>query len=72
MFMPDIHVTIKSYQTISERVHECEKDSQKLYTLVNNLIGRVQTNPMPKEGTTSSLPNRFADCFLSKIMKIRG
>ena len=56
---------------ISEKILECEKDANKLYTLVNNLTERVSANPMPENESSTSLPDTFAEFFLSKIEKIR-
>ena len=66
------HLWHNKRKIITQRVLDCAKDSKKLYALVNNLVGRVSTNPMPKAEATSQLPDMFADFFLSKIEKIRN
>ena len=56
----------------SEKVLECGHDTKKLYNLVNNITGRVKSNPMPPGRTNGNLADEFADFFLNKIIKIRN
>ena len=56
----------------SEKVLECGHDTKKLYNLVNNITGRVKSNPMPPGRTNGDLADAFADFFLNKIIKIRN
>ena len=65
------HLWNNKRKIISKQVLDCQYNSKKLYTLVNNLTGRTGVNPIPQDGSETSLPNRFADFFLSKIQKIR-
>jgi hypothetical protein len=66
------HLRYNKKVIITEKILECGKDTKKLYALVNNLIGCVSINPMPKVESTSDLPEMFAKFFLSKIEKIRN
>ena len=59
-------------QANSEKVLECGHDTKKLYNLVNNITGRVKSNPMPPGRTNGDLADEFADFFLNKIIKIRN
>ena len=56
----------------SEKVLECGHDTKKFYNLVNNITGRVKSNPMPPGKTNGDLADEFADFFLNKIIKIRN
>ena len=55
----------------SSKVIECGNDSKKLFNLINNLTGRVKSNPMPPGRTDETMANEFADFFLGKINKMR-
>ena len=61
------HLCYNKRKIISERVLECEKHSKKLYILVNNLIGRVQTNPMPKKIQHPVFPIGLLISFFPKL-----
>ncbi len=72
------NVTVFSKRNIVTRqVMECDKDSKKLYALVNKLTYTVDNNPMPKMDDLSTLPDSQASqkssqtFFLTKIEKIR-
>ena len=56
---------------ISNKVKECRSDSQKLYALVNNLLGTKALNPLPESNSDEDLAEEFAEFFLSKVLKIR-
>ena len=55
----------------SNKVKECGSDSQKLYALVNNLLGTKGSNPLPESNSDEDLAEEFAEFFLSKVLKIR-
>ena len=58
-------------EVISNKVKECRSDSQKLYALVNNLLGTKASNPLPESNSDEDLAEEFAEFFLSKVLKIR-
>ena len=49
----------------------CNKDTKKLYSLINNLTNSKTDNPMPDAESDKALTNMFADYFVEKISKIR-
>eukprot|EP00918_Siedleckia_nematoides_P075764 GHVU01165809.1.p1 GENE.GHVU01165809.1~~GHVU01165809.1.p1 ORF type:complete len:214 (-),score=32.93 GHVU01165809.1:385-1026(-) len=55
---------------ISDEVMKLKGNSRKLFSLVNNLLGKEITNPLP-DGTDNELVEKFASFFIQKIMKIR-
>ena len=55
----------------SSKVIECGNNSKKLFNLINNLTGRVKSNPMPPGRTDKTMANECTDLFLGKINKIR-
>ena len=59
-------------QILSAKVQECGIDTKKLYQLVNHLICRSATNPMPECPSTSLLCEQFSDFFMDKIVSIRN
>ena len=61
--------TIKK-DVISEKVLECDKDTGKLYNLINNITGTTKENPLPDQTNKKALANEFAKFFLDKIQKI--
>ena len=63
------HLWNNKRKIISKQVLDCQYNSKKLYTLVNNLTGRTGVNPRPQDGSDTSLPNRFADFFSLKNPK---
>ena len=58
-------------EVISNKVKECRSDSQKLYALVNNLLGTKASNPLPESNSDEDLAEEFAEFFLSKVLQIR-
>ena len=57
--------------SLATLVESAERDSKKLFRIVNNLLGRKEENPMPLGKTDSELAEDFATFFLEKIDKIR-
>ena len=43
------------------------KDTKQLYAFVNNIIGRVSENPLPKRDSDEQLTEEFAEHFMAKI-----
>ena len=58
-------------ESLREKINECNKDTKKLYSLINNLINSKTDNPMPDAESDEALANMFADYFVEKISKIR-
>ena len=56
---------------ISDKVISCGKDSQKLYSLVNNLLGRGKRNCLPDCDSDADLANEFATFFLQKVERLK-
>ena len=54
-----------------EKINECNKDTKKLYILINNLTNSKTDNQMPDALSDKALVNTFADYFMEKISKIR-
>ena len=57
--------------TIMGKVLECDKDTKKLYNLVNNLTGSIKFNPMADDTSEESSAEKFADYFMGKKERIR-
>ena len=57
--------------SLATLVESAEKDSRKLFRIVNSLLGRKEENPMPLGKTDSELAEGFATFSLEKIDKIR-
>ena len=57
--------------SLATLVESAEKDSRKLFRIINSLLGRKEENPMPLGKTDSELAEGFATFFLEKIDKIR-
>ena len=57
--------------SLATLVESAEKDSKKLFRIVNSLLGRKEENPMPLGKTDSELAEGFVTFFLEKIDKIR-
>ena len=53
------------------KVLECDKDTKKLYNLVNNFTGSIKSNPMPDNTPKELSTKNVADYFMGKIEKIR-
>ena len=60
------------FQELNNKISECGRDTKKLFNLVNNITGRVETNPLPTDKSEETLTKEFANFFLSKILKIRN
>ena len=68
------YITMLNYNkraSLATLVESAEKDSRKLFRIVNSLLGRKDENPMPLGKTDSELAEGFATFFLEKIDKIR-
>ena len=57
--------------TNTGKVLKYDKDTKKLYNLVNNLKGSIMTNPVPDDTSEESSTEKFADYFMRKIERIR-
>ena len=57
------HLKYNQRNIVTQQVLECDKDSKKLYALLNKLTCTVDNNPMLKVGDLSTLPDKFADFF---------
>ena len=57
--------------SLATLVEAAEKDSNKLFRIVNSLLGRKEENPMPLGKTDSKLTEEFVTLFLEKINRIR-
>ena len=68
------YITMLNYNkraSLVTQVESAEKDSRKLFRIVNSLLGRKEENPMPLGKTDSELAEGFVTFFLEKIDKIR-
>ena len=57
--------------SIVELVYQSQNDSKKLFNIVNKLLGRRTSNPLPTSKSDEQLAEEFATYFLNKIDKIR-
>ena len=54
---------------ISSKVMDCGKDTQKLYVLVNNLLGTRKAKNLPSTDSPEELAENFANFFFEKVEK---
>ena len=54
---------------IGDLWHCTNKDTKKVYSLINNLTSSKAENPMPDVESDEALANTFADYFMEKIEK---
>ena len=52
-------------------IEENSKDAKKLYTLISQLMGQKEENPLPEEDDDTKLAEQFGEFFLNKIINIR-
>ena len=57
--------------SLVELVYQSQNDSKKLFNIVNKLLGRKTSNPLPTAKSDEQLAEEFATYFLNKIDKIR-
>ena len=50
---------------------DCGKDTQKLYALVNNLLGTRKENSLPSTDSPEELAENFTNFFFEKVEKIQ-
>jgi hypothetical protein len=62
----------KKNSYINEAINECGNNTKKLYGVINKLIGRVKTNPLPESKDDKELAETFSTFFSEKIEKIRA
>ncbi len=48
----------------------CLEDHKSLFSIINKLLHRSSSSPLPASDNPAVLAQNFADCFLSKINKI--
>ena len=48
-------------------VHQSQNNCKKLFRLANNLLGKRNSNPMPRARTPAQLSEEFTSYFLNKI-----
>ena len=53
-------------------IEKCSKDQKKLFSLVNNLLNKSKTNPLPAHESIDKLVSTFSDFFIAKIDVIRS
>ena len=61
----------KKKATLRIKFVECNKDSKKIHTLMNNLTAKQQPVQWPAHTSDENLVEDFANFFLEKITKIR-
>ena len=54
-------------ESLREKINECNRDTKKLYSVINNLINSKTDNPMPDAESNEALANMFADYFDEKV-----
>ena len=54
----------------SSKILACTTAKQ-LFSVANNILGKVNTSPLPTKYSVHELPQKFADFFTSKIILIR-
>ena len=64
-------LNFKKKVTLRHKLVECNKDSKKIHTLINNLTTKQQTQQWPPHKSEEDLVEDFAKFFLEKITKIR-
>ena len=57
--------------SLATLVESAERDSKKLFRIINSLLGRKEENPMPLGKMDREQAEEFATFFLDKIDKIR-
>ena len=55
---------------ISSKVMDCGKDTQNLYSLVNNLLGTRKENSLPSTDSPEELAENFTNFFFEKVETI--
>ena len=56
-------------EPLREKINECNKDTKKLYSLINNLTNSKNYNPMPDAESDEALANTIADYFMKRLVK---
>ena len=54
----------------SSKILSCSTAKQS-FSVANNILGKVNTSPLPTEYSVHELPQKFADFFTSRIILIR-
>ena len=55
----------------SRQVEDCGKDTKQLFKVVNKLLNRKQSSPLPDHRCDKDLANQFSKFFTDKIANIR-
>ena len=56
-------------QTITMKILDCERNTKKLFSIVNSIINNRQLNPLPDDKSHEEIAVDFADFFIGKIQK---
>ena len=65
------HVHHSKKMHISSKLNDNKNKSRNLYKIHKSLTKLKDENPMPPTESPSDLPNKFADFFLNKMVKIK-
>ena len=63
-------LTRSKKDVISKKLLKCNRDTGKLYNLINNITGTTKENPLPDHTNEKALGNKLAEFFLGRIQKI--
>ena len=66
------HASSMQKEVISEKVLQCSRGTEKLYDLMNKIMGTIKENTLPDHTNEEALANKYAEFFLKKIQKIKG
>ena len=55
----------------NEKIHECEGDQKKLFSIIDKLLNRGSSSKLPQHDNPEDLVNEFSDFFDNKIKTIR-
>jgi hypothetical protein len=70
----DYRKTVRSKKNshINKEVRDCGNDTKRLYCVVNKILGRSKSNPLPDHTDKRALAEEFNQYFLNKINNIQS
>ena len=64
------HLNVERYRYVNERFKDCDNDPKKLFSTLDEIIGKCKDTILPDGKSDATIANDMANIFMKKIQKI--
>ena len=64
------HLNVERYRYVNERFKDCDNDPKKLFSTLDEIIGKCKDTILPDGKSDATIANDMANFFMKKIQKI--